>query len=171
MIKKENDSIVYEKVIPAHGAEYVSFPESMRPEIGDYLRSQGISRLYSHQAEMFVRAGEGESLVITTALSKWQNFELFAAVLQKILENPLTRAIFIYPTKALASDQYRVLAPVLEYFGEGRISAGVYDGDTMPAERSRVRKSANIILTNPEMLNALSCLTTVNMDLILYLPI
>lgn len=55
MIKKENDSIVYEKVIPAHGAEYVSFPESMRPEIGDYLRSQGISRLYSHQAEMFVR--------------------------------------------------------------------------------------------------------------------
>ena len=53
MIKKENDSIVYEKVIPAHGAEYVSFPESMRPEIGDYLRSQGISRLYSHQAEMF----------------------------------------------------------------------------------------------------------------------
>lgn len=41
MIKKENDSIVYEKVIPAHGAEYVSFPESMRPEIGDYLRSQG----------------------------------------------------------------------------------------------------------------------------------
>lgn len=44
MIKKENDSIVYEKVIPAHGAEYVSFPESMRPEIGDYLRSQGISR-------------------------------------------------------------------------------------------------------------------------------
>ena len=46
MIKKENDSIVYEKVIPTHGAEYVSFPESMRPEIGDYLRSQGISRLY-----------------------------------------------------------------------------------------------------------------------------
>ena len=86
--------------------------------------------------------------------SKWQNFELLLPVLQKILENPLTRAIFIYPTKALASDQYRVLAPVLEYFGEGRISAGVYDGDTMPEERSRVRKSANIILTNPEMLNA-----------------
>ena len=69
MIKKENDSIVYEKVIPAHGAEYVSFPESMRPEIGDYLRSQGISRLYSHQAEMFVRAGEGESPVSYTHLT------------------------------------------------------------------------------------------------------
>ena len=154
MIKKENDSIVYEKVIPAHGAEYVSFPESMRPEIGDYLRSQGISRLYSHQAEMFVRAGEGESLVITTATASGKTLSFLLPVLQQILENPLTRAIFIYPTKALASDQYRVLAPVLEYFGEGRISAGVYDGDTMPAERSRVRKSANIILTNPEMLNA-----------------
>ena len=134
MIKKENDSIVYEKVIPAHGAEYVSFPESMRPEIGDYLRSQGISRLYSHQAEMFVRAGEGESLVITTATASRKTLSFLLPVLQKILENPLMRAIFIYPTKALASDQYRVLAPVLEYFGEGRISAGVYDGDTMPAE-------------------------------------
>ena len=76
MIKKENDSIVYEKVIPAHGAEYVSFPESMRPEIGDYLRSQGISRLYSHQAEMFVRAGEGESLVITTATASGKTLSL-----------------------------------------------------------------------------------------------
>ena len=109
MIKKENDSIVYEKVIPAHGAEYVSFPESMRPEIGDYLRSQGISRLYSHQAEMFVRAGEGESLVITTATASGKTLSFLLPVLQKILENPLTRAIFIYPTKALASDQYRVL--------------------------------------------------------------
>lgn len=64
MIKKENDSIVYEKVIPAHGAEYVSFPESMRPEIGDYLRSQGISRLYSHQAEMFVRTVHVETVCL-----------------------------------------------------------------------------------------------------------
>ena len=48
----------------------------------------------------------------------------------------------------------QALQPVLEYFGEGRISAGVYDGDTMQAERSRLRKSANIILTNPEMLNS-----------------
>ena len=62
--------------------------------------------------------------------------------------------MFVYPTKALAADQYRALQPFLEYFGEGRIAAGVYDGDTMPAERSRIRKSANIILTNPEMLNA-----------------
>ena len=80
MIKKENDSIVYEKVIPAHGAEYVSFPESMRPEIGDYLRSKGISRLYSHQAEMFVRAGEGESLVITTATASGKTLSFLLPV-------------------------------------------------------------------------------------------
>ena len=54
----------------------------------------------------------------------------------------------------LAAIEYRALKPVLEYFGEGRINAGVYDGDTMQAERSRIRKSANIILTNPEMLNS-----------------
>ena len=75
-------------------------------------------------------------------------------VLQEILRSPRARAIFIYPTKALASDQYKALWPVLEYFGEGRISAGVYDGDTTSAERSRIRRSANIILTNPEMINS-----------------
>ena len=69
------------------------------------------------------------------------------------MKNPLTRAIFIYPTKALAADQYRAIAPYLEYFGENRIVAGVYDGDTPVAERTRIRQSANIILTNPEMVN------------------
>ncbi|HPE66072.1 MAG TPA: DEAD/DEAH box helicase, partial [Synergistales bacterium] len=58
------------------------------------------------------------------------------------------------PTKALASDQFRALSPLLEHFGAGRVQAGIYDGDTPPNERSRIRGSANIILTNPEMLNA-----------------
>ena len=92
--------------------------------------------------------------MITTSTASGKTLAFLIPVLQKILEDPLTRAIFVYPTKALASDQYRSLQPVLEYFGEGKIQAGVYDGDTMPAERSRIRKSANIILTNPEMLNS-----------------
>ncbi len=91
----------------------------MRPEIGDYLRSQGISRLYSHQAEMFVRAGEGEKPGHHDSDSKWQNFELFAAGIAEDFRESADACDFIYPTKALASDQYRVLAPVLEYFGEG----------------------------------------------------
>ncbi|MDE6675877.1 MAG: DEAD/DEAH box helicase, partial [Acetatifactor sp.] len=92
--------------------------------------------------------------VITTSTASGKTLGFLLPVLQEILRNPRTRAMFIYPTKALASDQYKALQPVLEYFGEDRISAGVYDGDTAPAERSRIRRSANIILTNPEMINS-----------------
>ena len=103
---------------------------------------------------MFEKVRAGENVVITTSTASGKTLAFLLPVLQEILEDPLTRAIFIYPTKALASDQYRAMQSILKFFGEGRVSAGVYDGDTKPAERTRIRKSANIILTNPEMLNS-----------------
>lgn len=146
--------IVYRRTVPARGAEYTDYPAGLMPELAGYLRQEGIDRLYSHQAEMFKLAQQGENVVITTSTASGKTLGFLLPVLQEILCNPRTRAMFIYPTKALASDQYKALRPVLEYFGEERISAGVYDGDTAPAERSRIRRSANIILTNPEMINS-----------------
>ena len=102
---------------------------------------------------MFEKVTSGKNVVITTSTASGKTLSFLLPVLQDILKNPLTRAIFIYPTKALAADQYRAIAPYLEYFGENRIVAGVYDGDTPVAERTRIRQSANIILTNPEMVN------------------
>ena len=148
------DLTIYTKTVPARTGEYADFPSALLPEIRAYLEGQGISRLYTHQAEMFEKAAAGKNVVITTSTASGKTLSFLLPVLQAALTDPLTRAVFVYPTKALASDQYRALQPVLEYFGEGRISAGVYDGDTLPAERSRIRKNANIILTNPEMLNA-----------------
>lgn len=148
------DLTIYKKIIPERSAAYADFPDSLSQEIRDYLNSCDIPRLYTHQAEMYEAVTGGSNVVITTSTASGKTLSFLLPVLQQILENPLARAIFLYPTKALASDQYRALAPILEYFGPGRISAGVYDGDTMPAERSRIRKSANIILTNPEMLNS-----------------
>lgn len=145
--------IIYEKTIPAREAEYVEFPEQLLPELREYLKQQGIPKLYCHQAEMFEQVLSGKNVVITTGTASGKSLSFLLPVLQEILKNPLSRAIFLYPTKALAADQYRALLPYLEYFGAGRISAGVYDGDTPVHERSRIRKSANIILTNPEMLN------------------
>ena len=63
-------------------------------------------------------------MVITTSTASGKTLSFLLPVLQAALTDPLTRAVFVYPTKALASDQYRALQPVLEYFGEGRISAG-----------------------------------------------
>ena len=145
---------IYKKIIPEKSASYADFPVSFNQEIIKYLDSCGISRIYTHQAEMYEAAMCGSNVVITTSTASGKTLSFLFPVLQQILEDPLTRAVFLYPTKALASDQYRALTPILDYFGPGRISAGVYDGDTMPAERSRIRKSANIILTNPEMLNS-----------------
>ena len=146
--------IIHTRKMQTKEAVYRDFPEMLRQEIKDYLSENHIPQLYSHQVEMFEAVRAGQNAVITTSTASGKTLAFLLPVLQEILENPLTRAIFIYPTKALASDQYRSLQPVLKYFGAGKISAGVYDGDTKPAERTRIRKSANIILTNPEMLNS-----------------
>lgn len=147
------DCIIYEKTIPAHPALYDDFPENLLTELAEYLREKGIERLYCHQVEMFEKVTAGKHVVITTSTASGKTLSFLLPVVQEILKKPLTRAIFIYPTKALAADQYRAIRPFLEYFGENRIVAGVYDGDTPVAERTRIRQSANIILTNPEMVN------------------
>lgn len=144
---------IYRKRIPARQPEYAAYPDEMDAELCQYLQDGGIRALYSHQAEMFSHVRAGKNVVITTSTASGKTLSFLLPVLQEILKDPLTRAIFIYPTKALASDQFRALKPVLDHFGQGRILAGVYDGDTPMSERSRIRKSANIILTNPEMIN------------------
>lgn len=148
-----NDLIIYNKTIPKREAKYADFPSNLSEELCSYLSQKGIHKLYYHQAEMFEKAMERSNIVITTSTASGKTLSFLLPVIQEILANPLARAIFIYPTKALASDQYRAILPYLKYFGENRISAGVYDGDTPVNERSRIRKSANIILTNPEMIN------------------
>lgn len=149
------EKIVYERVIPKRNAVYADFPAGLLPDIRQYLlENDGIMQLYSHQAEMFDRVVNGENVIITTSTASGKTLSFLLPILQDILRNPLTRAIFLYPTKALANDQYRNLLPILQYFGKQRIQAGIYDGDTPINERSRIRSSANIILTNPEMLNA-----------------
>ena len=151
--KYGDDCIIYEKIIPERTAEYAEYPEMLHQELKIYLKEQKIEKLYVHQAEMFELAQEKKHVVITTSTASGKTLSFLLPVVQAVLENPQTRAIFVYPTKALAADQYHALQPMLNYFGKSRISAGVYDGDTPVAERSRIRKSANIILTNPEMLN------------------
>ncbi|MBK1812817.1 DEAD/DEAH box helicase [Clostridium sp. YIM B02505] len=149
-----DDLIIYNKTIPKRQAKYADFPSGLSQELCGYLSEKGIDKLYCHQAEMFEKAMELNNIVITTSTASGKTLSFLLPVINEILSNPLARAIFIYPTKALASDQYRAILPYLEYFGDNRISAGVYDGDTAVNERSRIRKNANIILTNPEMINA-----------------
>lgn len=146
-------NIIYKKTIPEKAPIYAEFPSNLHPDIQSFLVKQNIQSLYIHQAETFCEAVNGKNIVITTPTASGKSLCFYLPVIQKILQNPVTRAIFVYPTKALAADQYRALKPWIEYFGEHRLSAGVYDGDSPPDERKRIRERANIILTNPDMLN------------------
>lgn len=130
--------IIYTKTIKKRMAEDVEYPMNLAPELSAFLSQNGIKKLYSHQAEMFERSMEKKNIVITTSTASGKTLCFLLPVLQEILSNPLARAIFIYPTKALASDQYRAILPYLEYFGESRVSAGVNDGDIPVNERSRI---------------------------------
>lgn len=152
--QSQKDYVVYNRTLPARNGQYANYPESLLPEIKSYLSEKGIDQLYCHQADMFEQAQEKKNIVITTSTASGKTLSFLLPVLQEILKHPSSRALFIYPTKALTSDQMRALAPFIEHFGNNRISAGVYDGDTTPNERSRIRNSANIILTNPDMLNS-----------------
>lgn len=145
---------IFQKTIKARDGVYSDYPADLLPEIQTYLHERGISRLYCHQAEMFEQASAGKNIVITTSTASGKTLSFLLPVIQEILKDPSTRAIFLYPTKALASDQMRAIESIIAYFGSSRISAGVYDGDTPPNERQRIRRSANIILTNPDMLNS-----------------
>lgn len=146
--------IIGTQKVPARLPIYSDFPDVLKGEIIEFLKGQGIEKLYCHQAEMVKAAADGKNVIITTSTASGKTLGFLLPVVQGILDDPSARAIFIYPTKALAHDQYRNMLPILDYFGPGRIQAGIYDGDTPPNERARIRKNANIILTNPEMLNS-----------------
>ena len=128
-------NIIYKKTIPARSPEYAEFPKSLHPDIQDFLSGQNIKSLYTHQAEAFSHAMTGENIVITTPTASGKSLCFYLPVVQEILKDPVTRAIFIYPTKALAADQYRALIPWMEALGEHRLSVGVYDGDTLMRHR------------------------------------
>ncbi len=154
IILKHNERIIATRSINERKAQFVEAPDQLHPELQNWMKQNGYDKLYSHQAEMFEKARAGKSVVITTGTASGKSLSFYLPVVQRILDNPSRRAIFIYPTKALTKDQYRNIKEFVAFFGENRIQAGVYDGDTSPNERSRIREQANIILTNPDMLNA-----------------
>ncbi len=152
-LDKFKNRIIDNYLIESREGIYVEFPDELHSDIKEYLLSNGIEKLYGHQSEMFEKSSLGENVIITTSTASGKTLSFLLPVINKILKNPSTRAIFVYPTKALASDQFKSFLPLLEYFGKEKINAGIYDGDTPVPERSRIRKEANIILTNPEMIN------------------
>ena len=146
--------IIATRTIPARDATYAALPEGLHPALALALESQGITELYTHQAEAFAAARAGENVVVTTGTASGKSLSYLLPVLQSVLEDPSARSILLFPTKALTQDQLRGVLNLCDTMTGRRVEAGVYDGDTPPADRTRIRDRAHLVLTNPDMLNA-----------------
>jgi DEAD/DEAH box helicase domain-containing protein len=147
--------IVHIEVIPARAASCAHLAQPLPDALVGYLSKQGIEQLYTHQAEAIdlVRARRDVTVVTSTASGKTLCYNLPVAEL--LLSSPDARALYVFPTKALAQDQFKVLG---ELAGSGTelsetLRPGIYDGDTPQHQRRKIRQSANVILTNPDMLH------------------
>ena len=125
------------------------FPDGLDPRVQSALVASGVTSLYRHQAEAWEAAGRGEHLIVTTGTASGKTLAFNLPVLDAIARDPKTRVLYLYPTKALAQDQARSL----QAFGIPKLRAAIYDGDTEAEKRWQIRKWANAILSNPDMLH------------------
>lgn len=147
------DRVEYVHTIPPKPAKLVDFPSKLHPSLVKALHKRGIDQLYSHQREAFEYAINGQSFTAVTPTASGKSLCYHLPVLQAILENKASRALYLFPTKALAQDQKSDLNNLIEDSGE-EILSYTYDGDTAPGIRQKVRKAGHIVMTNPDMLHS-----------------
>ena len=141
--------VVHRSVEPGRQGRSEPLPASLHPSVAAALAGRGVTGLYAHQAETWEAVGRGEHVVVTTGTASGKSLAFSLPVLDAIAREPATRALYLYPTKALAQDQARWLASL----GLRGLRPAIYDGDTPIERRAHIRRSANAILTNPDMLH------------------
>jgi DEAD/DEAH box helicase domain-containing protein len=139
--------------LEATPGSFTPVPGSLAPEVTRALAERGIEKLYTHQAQAIRAACAGQNVIVATPTASGKSVAFHAPVLQALLEDPSARALYLYPTKALARDQEAGLLDLMARAGLGG-SAIVYDGDTPADARRAARERARVILTNPDMLHA-----------------
>lgn len=147
------ERIIHWQTLEGREAKYAPLPENLHPSLVKALRTRGIEQLYTHQRQAFDYAMEGVSFTAVTPTASGKSYCYHLPVLQKILNDKNSRAIYLFPTKALAQDQKNDLNELIEQSGE-EILSYTYDGDTAPGIRQKVRKAGHIVMTNPDMLHS-----------------
>lgn len=145
--------IVHVEHIPSRDAIFGKLDKALHPDLESRLESLGVSALFLHQTEALNAAFAGENVMVATPSASGKSLCYHLATLEAILADKDSRAIYIFPTKALAQDQLRSLREIAcpEFLSES--SVAVFDGDTPHAERTGVKKQARVVLTNPDMLH------------------
>src|SRR5216117_1011618 len=145
----QGEEIAYLGTEPAREARLAPLPDELHQRVRDALAAQGIEQLYTHQRAAWDAAARGEHLVVTTGTASGKTLAFNLPVLDAIAREPKQRALYLYQTKALAQDQLRSLST----FRLPKLRAAIYDGDTESERRWQIRRWANLVLTNPDMLH------------------
>ncbi|HLO10745.1 MAG TPA: DEAD/DEAH box helicase [Pseudoneobacillus sp.] len=148
---KEN--IVTWHTIPEKPAQSVSLPDELNPVLKQSLKTKGIEQLYIHQKSAYEKTMGGKSIVAVTPTASGKTLCYNLPVLQSILQNPNSRALYLFPTKALAQDQKSEINEIIQAAGVN-INSYTYDGDTPANIRQRVRQAGHVVITNPDMLHS-----------------
>jgi DEAD/DEAH box helicase domain-containing protein len=139
--------------IPAREATYRQIPEWVKTEVRSAYQSKGIQALYAHQAATAELAHAGKNVVVVTPTASGKTLCYNLPVVNAVAENPDTRALYLFPTKALAQDQLAELHDLGRRLDD-RFGVFTYDGDTPSDARKAIRERGHIVLTNPEMLHS-----------------
>ncbi len=152
-MEKPSSPIRYIRHEPAREPQFAPLPEAVSPALRAALATRGIEQLYSHQAEAFTRIAAGENVAVVTPTASGKTLCYNLPVVNRLAASPESRALYLFPTKALAEDQLAEFHAIVEAMGSG-IRAFTYDGDTPQDARRAIRERANVVLTNPDMLHA-----------------
>ncbi|OKL38363.1 DEAD/DEAH box helicase [Domibacillus mangrovi] len=150
---RNNEHIINWHEIEPEEAKTKPIPEMIDERIRKALWQRGVGELYTHQYSAFKAVESGENIVAVTPTASGKTLCYNLPVLQSIAENEANRALYIFPTKALAQDQKSELNEMISEMGID-IKSFTYDGDTSPAIRQKVRKAGHIVITNPDMLHS-----------------
>lgn len=143
------DQIEHIEEIAARKARFASLTAPTHPKLKEKMEELGFTQLFTHQAEAYNAFADGKDLVVVTGTNSGKTLCYHLPTLQACLSEPAARALYLFPTKALAQDQLKRLNQLLI----SPLRAGTYDGDTPQSQRSSIRKLAHVILSNPDMLH------------------
>ena len=148
--------ILHVETLPERPGQFARPAQPLDDRVRRLLAARGITDLYTHQAQAVDLARAGRDFVVTTGTASGKTLCYHLPILETVLADPEARALYLFPTKALAQDQMHGLLELLAGDAEAaeRVAPGVYDGDTPTAQRRRIKAEAQLVLSNPDMLHA-----------------
>ncbi|MBK9924113.1 MAG: DEAD/DEAH box helicase [Anaerolineales bacterium] len=147
-------NLVAWQTLPSRPAQTHPFPTDLPDPVKQTLIAAGIHTLYSHQFEAWTHSRNRENIILSTGTASGKTLAYNLPVIAELISNPNSRALYLFPTKALTQDQLNTLTGLnVETFERFNLPTAIYDGDTPQKDRSQIRKNARIVLSNPDMLH------------------